>query len=131
MITDPISDMLTQIRNAQAVKKTEVVLPYSKFKHALADLLKKSGWLGGAEQAEDGKFKMLKLKLKYDNSGMPVISGLRRISKPGQRMYSAVTRIPRVMLGNGATIVSTSRGLMTADQARKEKLGGELICEIW
>ena len=131
MMTDPISDMLTQIRNALAVKKPEVVLPYSKFKHALADLLQKNGWLSRVESAADGKFKTLKLILKYDGAGMPTISGVRRISKPGQRMYAAVTRIPRVMLGTGATIVSTSRGLMTADQARAEKLGGELICEIW
>ena len=130
-MTDPISDMLTQIRNALAVKKPEVVLPYSKFKNSLAETLQKHGWLDRVEPATDGKFKMLKLKLKYDVTGMPVISGLKRVSKPGQRMYAKVTRIPRVMLGNGQAIVSTSRGLMTADQARKEKLGGELICEVW
>ena len=130
-MTDPISDMLTQIRNALAVKKPEVVLPYSKFKNALAQTLEKNGFIARAETAEDGKLKMLRLKLKYDQGGMPTITGLKRISKPGQRMYSKVTRIPRGSFGTGATIVSTSRGLMTSDQAKKEKLGGELICEIW
>lgn len=124
--------MLTQIRNALAVHKTEVLLPYSKFKHSLAEMLQKNGFLTGVDtQQEEGKFKMLKLKLKYDGVGLPAINGLRRISKPGQRMYSRVGKIPRVMLGTGATIISTSRGLMTADQAKKEKLGGELICEVW
>jgi len=130
-MTDPISDMLTRIRNAQAVKKTFVSLPYSKLKFNLGNLLERSGWIESAAVADEGKIKALKLKLKYDGQGQPVISGINRISKPGQRIYAKVTKIPRVMLGSGATILSTSKGLMTSDQARKQKLGGELICEIW
>ena len=130
-MTDPISDMLTRIRTAAAVKKTEVVLPYSKLKMNLGKLLEKSGWIESVQEASEGNMKVLKLKLKYDDQGLSVISGINRLSKPGQRIYAKVTKIPRVALGNGATIVSTSRGLMTSDQARKEKLGGELICEIW
>ena len=131
-MTDPISDMLTQIRNALAVKKPEVVLQYSKFKHALGQTLAQNGFLEKVETAEDAsERKLLKLKLKYDGTGAPTITGLKRISKPGQRMYAKVTRIPRSSFGLGATIVSTSRGLMTSDQAKAKKLGGELICEIW
>ena len=104
MITDPISDMLTQIRNAQAVKKTEE-LP--------------------------GRIKMLQINLKYDGSGSGVISGLKRVSKPGQRIYSKAKTMPRSALGIGTSIVSTSHGLMTTEEARKAKVGGELICQIW
>ena len=128
---DPISDMLTRIRNALAVKKTEVVMPYSKLKFNLAQLLQNSGWIESVSAGEEGKFKVLRIGLRYGSDGMPAISGITRLSKPGQRIYSKVTRIPRVMLGTGATIVSTSKGLMTSDQARKAKLGGELICQIW
>ncbi|OGE78281.1 MAG: 30S ribosomal protein S8 [Candidatus Doudnabacteria bacterium RIFCSPHIGHO2_01_FULL_46_14] len=128
---DPISDMLTRIRNALAVKKTEVVLPYSKLKFNLAQVLQRSGWIGKVADDQEGKMKVLRIGLRYDETGMPTISGITRLSKPGQRIYSKVTKIPRVTLGSGATIVSTSKGLMTSDQARKEKLGGELICQIW
>lgn len=131
MTTDPISDMLTRIRNAAAVKKTQVVLPYSKLKFHLANLLQKNGWIESVSSANEGKMKILQLTLRYDGDGAPVISGINRLSKPGQRIYSKVAKIPRVALGNGSTIVSTSKGLMTSDEARKEKLGGELICQIW
>lgn len=123
--------MLTRIRNALSVKKTEVVLPHSKLKYNLAAVMQKNGWVQDMAVIDEGKMKMLRLTLRYDADGSPAISGIVRISKPGQRIYSKVTRIPRVMLGSGATIVSTSRGLMTSDQARREKLGGELICQMW
>ena len=131
--TDPLSDMLTQIRNALPAKKQEVVLPYSNLKFNLAKLLEKKGWLSSAEAVEDpaSKFKALKLRLKYDEQGQSVISGVKRVSKPGQRIYAKVTKIPRGNLGMGATIVSKSKGLMTASEATKARLGGEVICQIW
>lgn len=131
MTQDPISDMLTQIRNALAVKKPEVVLPYSKFKHSLSNLLAQNGWLEKAEVLEEEGVKTLKLHLKYDETGMPVISCLVRMSKPGQRIYAKNAKIPKVRMGHGLTIVSTSKGLMTDREAQAEKVGGEVICQIW
>lgn len=131
---DPIADMLTRIRNALAVKKAEVVLPYSKLKYNLAVLLHSQGWIDQAEVnegKEDKSPKTLQLKLKYDESGSPIISGLTRVSKPGLRIYARSSEIPRAKSGFGATIISTSKGLMTDRQARKEKVGGEVICQIW
>ena len=128
---DTISDMLTRIRNAQAVKKSEVVLPFSKFKHSLAQLLASEGWIKGLTIKEDGSFKNLVLELKYTSEGLPVISGITRISKPGQRIYSKNSEIPRSLGGVGTTIVSTSKGLMTDKLARKNKVGGEVICQVW
>ena len=131
MTTDPISDMLTQIRNALAVRKPEVLLPYSKLKFSLATTLAKNGWLEQVGTEGDDYTKKLKLKLKYDGQGQATISGLMRVSKPGQRIYTKAKTMPRVALGNGVGIVSTSRGLMTSDEARRAKLGGELICQVW
>jgi len=128
---DTISDMLTRIRNALSVKKTEVVLPYSKFKHNLAKVLIQEGWLKSTDIKTEGNLKYLVLGLKYDETGLPVISGLKRVSKPGQRIYADKTKVPRVMGGLGTTIISTSKGLMTDKLARKEKVGGEIICQIW
>ena len=133
-MTDPISDMLTRIRNGLAVKKAEVVLPYSKLKHNLAELLHNQGWIDQVEidgGMEEKSLKQLKLKLKYDAAGSPIISGLNRVSKPGQRIYARSQEIPKVKSGFGATIVSTPKGLMTDRQARKERVGGEVICQIW
>lgn len=131
MTTDPISDMLTQIRNAYLVKKPEVVLPYSKLKFNLASTLEKSGWLEQVGSEGEGVAAKLRVKLKYDGQGMPAISGLLRVSKPGQRIYTKAKTMPRSQIGRGIAIVTTSRGIMTSDEARKAKLGGELICEIW
>ena len=130
-MTDPISDMLTQIRNALAVKKPELILPYSKLKFNLASALEKTGWIGEVSAEGEGVVKKLRLMLKYDDRGLPAISGLFRVSKPGQRIYTKSKTIPRSALGSGTAIISTSRGLMTSDEARKAKLGGELICQIW
>ena len=129
---DPISDMLTRVRNALAIKKPEVVLPYSKFKASLASVLEKHGLIRKSEITEgQNAAKTLKLVLKYDETGSPTIEGLLRVSKPGQRIYSKVTKIPKVKLGRGITIISTSKGLMTDKEARGQKLGGEIICQIW
>lgn len=131
MITDPISDMLTQIRNALAIQKPEVILPYSRLKESLAKLLEIQGWLLSATAEEEDRSKVLRLKLRYHPTGTPAITGLKRVSKPGQRIYAKFSEIPRLRLGVGATILSTSRGLMTDKQARQAKLGGEVICQIW
>lgn len=129
-MTDPISDMLTQIRNALAMQKPEVILPHSKVKESLGKVLQRQGWVDKIEVMETDGRKYLKISLKYDQ-GAPVISGVKRISKPGQRIYAKVSGIPPVKLGFGSTILSTSKGLMTDKEARKEKIGGELICQIW
>ncbi len=130
MYTDPISDMLTRIRNALASQKTELVLPYSKFKHSLAKLLLEEGFVSGVNELP-GRIKMLQVNLKYDTSGSTVISGLKRVSKPGQRIYLPSEKIPRTNGGFGITVVSTSKGLLTDKQARKEKIGGEVVCQVW
>jgi small subunit ribosomal protein S8 len=130
-MTDPISDMLTRIRNALMVKKQEVLLPYSKFKHNLAKLLVAEGWLKNADVKEEAGMKTLVLGMKYDGTGEPAIQGLKRVSKPGQRIYNRNAEIPRALGGAGMTIVSTSRGLMTDKNARTQKVGGEIVCQIW
>lgn len=129
-MTDPITDMLNQIRNAQAVGKTEVSVTFSKIKNEIANIMSKEGFVGDAKKSEKGKIKTLKISLKYDN-GVPSISGLKRVSKPGQRIYEGVHEIKRVHGGYGMSIVSTSKGLMTNKDARRQKLGGEIICKIW
>ena len=130
-MTDTIADMITRIRNAQAVKKTEVVLPFSKFKLSLAEILKKEGWIKDMGTKEEDGFKQLVIHLKYSSSGEPIISGIKRVSKPGQRIYTKNDSIPKVFGGIGTTIVSTSKGLMTDKSARGEKIGGEIICQVW
>ncbi len=127
----PIADMLTRIRNALVMKKTEVVLPYSKLKHNFANLLLRQGWIEKVEVFEQKNHKFLNVGLKYSPEGRAAISGLKRISKPGQRIYARAAEIPRFGIGIGATIISTSKGLMTHQEARKEKVGGEVICQIW
>jgi small subunit ribosomal protein S8 len=131
-MTDPISDMLTRIRNALAVKKREVFLPYSNLKYNLAISLQKHGWLEevGTVEAEKGR-KTLKLSLKYESGGQASISGIKRISKQGQRIYARVSEIPKLQVSGGTVILSTPKGLLTSREARKEKVGGEVICEIW
>jgi small subunit ribosomal protein S8 len=129
-MTDPITDMLNQIRNAQAVEKTEVLIPLSKIKNEIATILSKEGFITESKKAVKGKIKVLKIVLKYDN-GVSAISGLKRISRPGQRIYDSVHDIKKVHGGYGISIVSTSKGLMTNKEAKKQKLGGEIICQIW
>ncbi len=129
-MTDPITDMLNQIKNAQAVGKTEVLIPLSKIKTEIAEILSKENFVGEVKKPAKDKVKSLKISLKYDN-GVPAIAGFKRISKPGQRIYNAVHEIKRGHGGYGISIISTSKGLMTNTDARKQKIGGELICQIW
>ena len=130
MYTDPIADMLTRIRNALAASKNDLVLPYSKFKHNLATVLLTEGFISGVNELP-GRVKMLQINLKYVSGGESVISGLKRVSSPGQRIYLPSEKIPRTNGGFGITVVSTSKGLLTDKQARKDKVGGEVICQIW
>jgi small subunit ribosomal protein S8 len=130
MFTDPIADMLTRIRNATAAKKSELVLPYSKFKANLAKLLLKEGFISGVNELT-ADHKMLQINLKYASDGQPVIGGIKRVSKPGQRIYLPSDKIPRTNSGYGLTVVSTSKGLMTDKEARKAKVGGEVVCQVW
>jgi small subunit ribosomal protein S8 len=128
-MSDPISDMLTRIRNASRALLPAVELPHSRMKESLAQILKKEGYV--AEVSVDGKtIKKLKIQLKYRGK-KNVIEGLKRISKPGLRKYVGATEIPRVLGGLGISIVSTSEGVMTGTQAKKKNLGGELLCYIW
>ncbi len=128
-MTDPISDMLTRIRNANLALVPEVEVAHSKLKESIAGILKKEGYI--ADCLVEGKMaKKIKLKLKFQGR-KGIIAGLKRVSKPGLRRYVGATEIPRVLGGMGTAIVSTSRGVMTGVQARKQSLGGELICYVW
>jgi small subunit ribosomal protein S8 len=129
-MTDPITDMLNQIRNAQAVTKPEVSIPSSQIKQKIAEILVEERFIATVKKVPKGDNNMLKINLKY-NKNIPVISGLTRISKPGQRIYAKISEIKSVKGGRGIAIISTSKGLMTNKKARKEKLGGEVICEVW
>jgi small subunit ribosomal protein S8 len=128
-MTDPIADMLTRIRNAQMAKKSQVVLPWSKIKQAISEILVKEGFLTSTEKISD-KFPELKLTLKYDN-GKPFVRSLQRISKPGCRVYVRKDELPNVLGGQGIAIISTSRGLFTNKEAKTSGLGGEVVCEIY
>ncbi|MBI2098930.1 30S ribosomal protein S8 [Candidatus Uhrbacteria bacterium] len=129
MITDPISDMLTRIRNAAAARHSQVVLPYSKIKFAIAKILEKEGYLAGVEKINKG-FGELKLILRYDG-GASAIRGIERVSKPGCRVYAGYDELKSVRSGQGTSIISTSSGLMTGGAARERKLGGEIICKVY
>ena len=130
MVNDPISDMLTRIRNSLTGGKTQVVMPHSKMKEAIAKILKDQNFVDGYEVTGEGVAKMLAVKLITEMEMSP-ITALERVSKPGRRVYSPADKIPKVLGGRGIVIVSTSRGLMTDFQARKAGLGGELICKVW
>jgi len=128
-MTDPISDMLTRIRNANLALVPEVEVSHSRIKESIASILKKEGYIADCH-VEGKTAKKIKLKLKFQGR-KGIIAGLKRVSKPGLRRYAGATDIPRVLGGMGTAIVSTSRGVMTGVQARKQSLGGELICYIW
>jgi small subunit ribosomal protein S8 len=130
MITDPISDMLTRIRNAQAVKKPELALPYSKIKYSIAKILEKEGYIKKAEQTNEEKFPNLRIELSYSGDRGPAIETITRISKPGRRVYVKSSDLPRVLSDIGIAIISTPNGVMTNKEARSRKLGGEVICEV-
>ncbi len=131
VMTDPIADMLTRIRNALAAQHEEVEIPASKIKLEIARVLKQEGYIRGYELIDDGKQGILRLRLKYGPNGEPVIHGIKRISKPGRRIYVKRKQIPRVLGGLGIAILSTSRGVITDRQARRLGVGGEVICYVW
>ena len=131
MNTDPIADMLTRIRNANQVSHKEVEMPASNLKVELAKLLKSEGYISDYSVKEVGKFKVLNVALKYDTENNPVITNLQRVSKPGLRTYSKAKNVPQVLGGMGIAVVSTSKGLLTDRKARKENVGGEVVCYIW
>jgi small subunit ribosomal protein S8 len=130
-MTDPIADMLTRIRNANVVKHETVDVPASNMKKELARILLEEGFVRGYDVIEDGKQGIIRIQLKYGQAGERVISGLKRISKPGMRVYAANHEIPKVLNGLGISIISTSKGIITDRQARKENVGGEVICYVW
>jgi small subunit ribosomal protein S8 len=130
-VTDPIADMLTRIRNASAARHRELILPSSKVKREIARILVEEGFIDGYDTQPNGVQDQLVVRLKYVEGRTPVVSGLKRISKPGLRVYARKTEIPRVLGGLGLAILSTSRGIMTGSQARKLNLGGEVLCYVW
>jgi small subunit ribosomal protein S8 len=123
--------MLTRIRNAITARKAKVIMPASKMKARIAEVLKDEGFVGAISSEEDGKQGLLSIELRYDNNNHNAIQGIRRVSKPGQRTYARHDNLPRVRSGLGIAILTTSKGVMTERQARKEGLGGELLCEVW
>jgi small subunit ribosomal protein S8 len=127
---DPIANMLTSIRNGQAVSKETVVVPFSKLKFEIAKVLEKQGFVGKVKKKGRKIEKNIEIELKYKD-GQSLISGLKKISKPGQRIYTEAKNIKKVRNGYGISIISTSKGLMTGQEARKRNIGGELICKIW
>lgn len=131
VMTDPIADMLTRIRNANMVRHEKLELPASKMKTEIADILKREGYVRDYEVIEDNKQGILRIFLKYGPNNERVITGLKRISKPGLRVYAKADEVPRVLNGLGTAIVSTSKGVLTDKEARAQAVGGEIIAYIW
>ena len=131
VVNDPIADMLTRIRNAQIAKHDVVVLPASNTKKAIAKILLAEGYVKSVDFVDEAPQGSIKIALKYVNGKQPVIAGLKRISKPGLRVYARHEELPKVLGGLGIAIVSTSKGLMTDKEARKENIGGEVLAYIW
>ncbi len=129
--TDPIADMLTRIRNANSAKHKEVDIPASNMKRAIAQILLDEGYIASFEEIKDEKQGMLRVTLKYDENGKRVIAGLKRISKPGLRIYVNKDELPQVLNGLGIALISTSKGIKTDKEARKEGLGGEVLAYVW
>ena len=130
-ITDPIADLLTRIRNASTAKHPSVDIPASNLKKAIANILLEEGYVKGVQVIADDKQGVIRIALKYTETGAPVISGIRRVSKPGLRIYAGKDELPRVLGGLGTAIISTSLGVMTDRDARKRGVGGEVIAYIW
>jgi len=130
-VSDPIADMLTRIRNAVMVQHDSVQIPASKMKLAIARNLKEEGFIGDYEVVKGKPHRVIKVQLKYDDYNQPIITGLERVSKPGLRVYVGWKEIPRVCGGLGIAIVSTSKGVMTGQQAWRQGVGGELLCYVW
>lgn len=131
IVTDPIADMLTRIRNAQTARHETVIVPDSKMKKAIAEILLAEGYISNVEYIEDKIQGKIKITLKYTEDNKKVISGLKRISKPGLRIYAGVEELPRVLNGLGIAIISTSKGVVTDREARKLGLGGEVLAYVW
>ncbi len=133
MLSDPIADMLTRLRNANVAMHDDVSMPSSKLKEALAVVLKREGYIGEFSVSDygDRPGRKLHIELRYSPERQRVISGIRRVSKPGLRVYSKSTEAPRVLGGLGISVLSTSQGLLTDREARKRKLGGEVLCQVW
>jgi small subunit ribosomal protein S8 len=131
MLTDPIADMLTRIRNALAARHPKVDVPASRLKAEIARILKEEGYIQNFKVAEEGVRKTIKVYLKYQPSGRPVISRLERVSRPGSRVYVGRDDVPRVLGGLGVNILTTPRGVMTGRDARQAGVGGEILCQVW
>ena len=131
-MSDPVADMLTRIRNANTAKHDTVDVPASKIKLAIADILEKEGYIEGFEVVEDGNFKNIRITLKYGkDKNEKVITGLKKISKPGLRVYAGKDNLPKVLGGLGVAIISTNKGVITDREARKEQVGGEVLAFVW
>ncbi|WP_350343823.1 30S ribosomal protein S8 [Proteinivorax tanatarense] len=130
-MTDPIADMLTRVRNANMALHNTLEVPGSNMKRSLAQILKDNGFIKDFEWIEDGKQGVIKIHLKYGPDRQRVITGLKKISKPGLRVYASKDELPKVLGGLGVAVISTSKGLMTDKEARKENVGGEVVCYIW
>jgi len=130
-MTDPIADMLTRIRNANKAKHDSVVIPSSEMKKAIAQIMKDEGYINDFKFTEDDKQGLLEVDLKYQAGQSRVISGIKRVSRPGLRVYAQKDEIPKVLNGLGVAIISTGKGIMTDKNARKNNVGGEVICYIW
>jgi len=130
-MTDPIADMLTRVRNAINRRHASVDIPHSKMKESIARILQDEGFIQRYEIVPDGRFQVIRVHLKYAEGRRPVLTHLKRLSTPGRRLYAGSAQIPRALGGMGIVIVSTPRGILTGTRARREKVGGELICEVW
>jgi small subunit ribosomal protein S8 len=130
-MTDPIADLLTRIRNAQQARHTKVDVPMSRVKAAIAEILKREGYVDDVAEAEEGGRPVLRIQLKYGHRGEKAITGLERVSRPGRRVYCGKDEIPRVLGGLGITILSTPKGVMTGTACRQQGVGGEVLCNVW
>ncbi|MDR0850066.1 MAG: 30S ribosomal protein S8 [Christensenellaceae bacterium] len=131
IVTDPVADMLTRIRNALTARHSEVLIPASKTKNEIAQILLGEGYVTATELVDNGNFKSIKIVLKYGPNNEKVIQGLKRISKPGLRVYANVQDLPKVLNGLGIAIISTNKGIMTDKQARSQNVGGEVLAFVW
>jgi small subunit ribosomal protein S8 len=130
-MTDPIADFLTRIRNALMAKHESTDIPVSKLKWRLAEILQAEGYIAGAILVEEGKHKVIRIYLKYDPGEVSVVQALKRVSKPGRRLYVTANQLPKVLNGLGTAVVSTSRGIMTDRECRQQNIGGEVLCQVW
>jgi len=130
-MTDPIADMLTRIRNALKASHEQVDIPSSKIKISIAKVLKAEGYVRNFKIISDGRHRFIRVFLKYDENGVPIIGGVKRVSKPSCRVYAGYDEIPKVLNGYGVNIVSTSKGLLTDREAKKMRVGGEILCSLW